>query len=179
MLIGGFGGRKMRWTRSAAVALVFCVAACSGKKEAPSGGSVGPGGRATPEPATAAGAAQALLPKAAEMGSFKFGSGLAVDGTASGEGRAFAQGETLHCTFILNNPPAGSAVKIVVVGLSDKRKVHEEQKNPAGPSNSMSFTLSDTRSWAPGDYRVEIQLLAGADSKGLGVFDFKIDPAKR
>ena len=164
----------MRWTRSGAVALALCVAACSGKKEAPSGGTVKTGGGATSEPATTA---EASPSNSTEIGSFRFGRSLGADGTATREGGPFAQGETLHVSFKLSNAPNGSAVKIFVSALSDKRSVHEEQKNPAGPTGPMSFSLPDTRSWPAGDYRVEIRLIAGTNSKGLGTFDFKITPA--
>jgi hypothetical protein len=167
----------MRFTASAALVLALSVAGCSGKKEASSGGDR-PGEGKTSRPSTEAAAAPTPGTKRVEATSFKFGRALAADGTATDEGGPFAQGETLYVTFKVINASPGVAFKIVVMGLDDKRKVHEEQKNPAGSTSTISFSLPDTRSWPAGNYRLEMQLIEGAEVQH-GTFDFKITPPKR
>ncbi len=162
----------MRWIFASAAALALCVAGCSGKKEAPSGGA----GKESSQPPTEA-SAQAPASKHVEATEFKFGRGLAPDGTVTGEGGPFSEGETLHVGFRVRNAPAGSAFKVVVSGLADKKKYYEEQKSPSEPNSIMSFTLPDTRSWPPGEYRLEMQLV-DAPEVLHGTFDFKIAPPK-
>ncbi len=163
----------MRSIFASALALAVCVAGCSGRKEAPAGGA---GKESSQPPAEAA--APTPGSKRVEATEFKFGRGLAPDGTVTGEGGPFSEGETLHVSFRVRNAPAGSAFKVAVTGLADKKKYYEEQKSPSEPNSTMSFTLPDTRSWPPGEYRLEMQL---ADAPELlhGTFDFKIAPAKK
>jgi hypothetical protein len=168
----------MRLTRTATLALALCVAGCSGKREAPSGGGQ-PREGLSQQTSSASVATPSPETKAVELAGFKFGRALGPDGTATGEGGPFAEGEPLHATYRVNNAPPGSNTKIVVTSLADKRKLHEDQKAPSGPQNAVAFTLPDTRTWSQGDYRLEMQLVEGDKTRTLGVFDFKLGPPKR
>jgi len=164
----------MRLAGSVAFALAFCVAGCSGKKETPSGGAEAQ----KPRPSTEAAAAPTPDTRRVDTTEFRFGRELAEDGTAKGEGGPFAQGEKLYVSFKVLRAPAGSAVKILVTGLTDTRKFYEEQKSAAAPGSTMSFSLPDTRSWPTGGYLLEMLFLDGADVQ-RGTFNFKIIPPKR
>lgn len=167
----------MRLTRWATLALAFCVAGCSGKRETPSGGGRQGDGHTQQTPSESL-ARPTPETKAVEISGFKFGRALGVDGTATGEGGPFAQGEPIHFTYRVNNAPAGSIAKIIVTSLVDKRKIHEDQKAPSGPQNAVAFALPDTRTWSQGDYRLEMQLVEEDKTRTLGVFDFKLGPPK-
>lgn len=164
----------MRWISPVTLALALCLASCSGKKETPSGGGEKQSAQPSAEAATAASPAS----KRVETTDFRFGRALGADGMVTGEGGPFTQGETLHVSFKVNRASAGSACKVTVTGVADKKTYFEEQKNPSGPTSVMAFSLPDTRSWPAGDYRLEMQLTDGTDVQ-RGTFDFKIVSPKK
>lgn len=85
------------------------------------------------------------------------GSELAPDGSmvAGKTGDDFAPGQPIHLTMEVGDAPPGSAVKIVWYGPNET-KIGEESKPVVAGEKYLSFTATDTASWAKGDYRAEV-----------------------
>lgn len=85
------------------------------------------------------------------------GSELGADGAmvAGKTGDDFAPGQAVHIAMAVGDAPADAAVKVVWYGPNDT-KVGEETKHVASGQKYLSFTASDTKSWAKGDYRAEV-----------------------
>ena len=85
------------------------------------------------------------------------GSELAPDGSmVTGKtGDDFAPGQPVHVTMEVGDAPPTSAVKVVWYGPNET-KIGEESKSVVAGQKYLSFTASDTASWAKGDYRAEV-----------------------
>ena len=85
------------------------------------------------------------------------GSELAPDGSmVTGKtGDDFAPGQTVYLTMEVGDAPPNSAVKVVWYGPNET-KIGEENKPVVAGQKYLSFTSSDTKAWAKGDYRAEV-----------------------
>jgi hypothetical protein len=85
------------------------------------------------------------------------GSELAPDGSmvAGRTGDDFAPGQPIHLTMEVGDAPPSSSVKVVWYGPNET-KIGEENKPVVSGQKYLSFTASDTSSWAKGDYRAEV-----------------------
>lgn len=85
------------------------------------------------------------------------GSELAADGSmAPGKtGDDFAPGQPVHVTMEVGDAPPASSVKVVWYGPNET-KIGEDTKPVVSGQKYLSFTASDTTSWAKGDYRAEV-----------------------
>ncbi|MDP9190755.1 MAG: hypothetical protein M3P06_03530 [Acidobacteriota bacterium] len=85
------------------------------------------------------------------------GSELAADGSmvAGKTGDDFAPGQPIHLTIETGDAPPSSVVKLVWYGPNET-KIGEENKPVVSGQKYLSFTASDTASWAKGDYRAEV-----------------------
>lgn len=85
------------------------------------------------------------------------GSELAPDGSmvVGKTGDDFAPGQPIHLTMEVGDAPPGSTVKIVWYGPNET-KIGEENKSVVAGEKYLSFTATDTASWAKGDYRAEV-----------------------
>lgn len=85
------------------------------------------------------------------------GSELAADGSmATGKtGDDFAPGQPIHLTMEVGDAPPNSSVKIIWYGPNES-KIGEDTKPVVSGQKYLSFTASDTTSWAKGDYRAEV-----------------------
>ena len=85
------------------------------------------------------------------------GSELAADGSmvAGKTGDDFAPGQPIHLTMEVGDAPPTSAVKVVWYGPNET-KIGEENKPVVAGQKYLSFTATDTASWAKGDYRAEV-----------------------
>lgn len=85
------------------------------------------------------------------------GSELAADGAmAAGKtGDDFAPGQPIHLSMEVGDAPPNSAVKVVWYGPNET-KIGEESKPVVAGQKYLSFTATDTASWAKGDYRAEV-----------------------
>ena len=70
-------------------------------------------------------------------------------------GDDFAPGEAIHLTMEVGDAPPNSTVKVVWYGPNET-KIGEENKPVVAGQKYLSFTASDTASWAKGDYRAEV-----------------------
>ncbi|HXG57451.1 MAG TPA: hypothetical protein VNL91_00315 [Thermoanaerobaculia bacterium] len=79
------------------------------------------------------------------------------DGTipAGHTGDDFKAGDPIHVAMKVKDAPAGAAVKVVWMGPNET-KIGEEQKDVPPGATSLTFTASNTRRWAKGDYRAEV-----------------------
>ena len=85
------------------------------------------------------------------------GSELAADGSmvAGKTGDDFAPGQPIHLTMEVGDAPPSSAVKVVWYGPNET-KIGEEDKPVVAGQKYLTFTATDTASWAKGDYRAEV-----------------------
>ena len=85
------------------------------------------------------------------------GSELAADDSmvAGKTGDDFAPGQPIHLTMEVGDAPPTSAVKVVWYGPNET-KIGEENKPVVAGQKYLSFTATDTASWAKGDYRAEV-----------------------
>jgi len=88
---------------------------------------------------------------------FSIGSEIAPDGTipAGKGGDDFAPGQAVYLSMEVNDAPPTTPVKVIWYGPNDT-KIGEESKQVTQGEKYLSFTASDTKSWAKGDYRAEI-----------------------
>jgi hypothetical protein len=70
-------------------------------------------------------------------------------------GDDFAPGQPIHVTMEVGDAPPNSAVKVVWYGPNET-KIGEENKPVVAGQKYLSFTTTDTASWAKGDYRAEV-----------------------
>lgn len=70
-------------------------------------------------------------------------------------GDDFAPGKTIHMAIETTDAPADAAVKVVWFGPGDAKLGEEDKKVEAG-KKYLHFHAPDTKSWAKGDYRVEV-----------------------
>jgi hypothetical protein len=103
------------------------------------------------------------------------GSGLNADGSIDASHREddFTPGQPVYVAMKVGDAPAGSAVKVTWYNdagnqkqdtaaagdaTTDKggTKVGEDTKTVAAGQTFMNFQAPDTKSWAKGDYRVEV-----------------------
>ena len=82
---------------------------------------------------------------------------LAADGsvTAGQGGDDFAPGQTVHLAMDVDDAPENTAIKVVWYGPNET-KINEETKNVTPNQKYMTFSASNTSSWAKGDYRAEV-----------------------
>ena len=85
------------------------------------------------------------------------GHDLAADGsvTAGQGGDDFAPGQTVHLAMDVDDAPENTAIKVVWYGPNET-KINEETKNVAPNQKYMTFSATNTSSWAKGDYRAEV-----------------------
>lgn len=82
---------------------------------------------------------------------------LAADGSmATGKGGDdFAPGDPIYLTMEVGDAPPSSTVKVVWYGPGET-KINEENKPVVSGQKYLSFNVTDTKSWAKGDYRAEV-----------------------
>lgn len=82
---------------------------------------------------------------------------VGADGTipTGKTGDDFAPGQPIHIAMKVADAPAGSAVKVAWFGPNET-KIGEEQKNVPTGAQTLTFSATDTKSWAKGDYRAEV-----------------------
>lgn len=85
------------------------------------------------------------------------GSELTPDGmmAAGKTGDDFAPGQAVHLSMEVGDAPPSSSVKVVWYGPNET-KIGEESKPVVSGQKYLSFSSSDTASWAKGDYRAEV-----------------------
>ena len=85
------------------------------------------------------------------------GHDLAADGsvTAGQGGDDFAPGQAIHVAMDVDDAPENTAVKLVWYGPNET-KINEETKNVAPNQKYLTFSATNTSSWARGDYRAEV-----------------------
>jgi hypothetical protein len=85
------------------------------------------------------------------------GSELAADGSMvpGKTGDDFASGQPVHLTMEVGDAPPNSSVKVVWYGPGET-KIAEDSKPVVAGQKYLSFSASDTKSWAKGDYRAEV-----------------------
>lgn len=85
------------------------------------------------------------------------GSEVGADGAipAGKTGDDFAAGQTIHLAVETTDAPAGSAVKVVWFGPGETT-IGEETKSVEAGKTYLNFSSPSTKSWAKGDYRVEL-----------------------
>jgi hypothetical protein len=85
------------------------------------------------------------------------GSELAPDGSmmAGKTGDDFTPGQPIHVTMEVGDAPPDSSVKVVWVGPNETQ-IGEESKPVVAGQKYLSFTATDTSSWAKGDYRADV-----------------------
>jgi hypothetical protein len=88
---------------------------------------------------------------------FTIGSELAADGSmvAGKTGDDFKPGQAVHLSMEVGDAPPASTVKVVWYGPGET-KIAEENKPVVAGQKYLSFTASNTRTWAKGDYRAEV-----------------------
>ena len=86
------------------------------------------------------------------------------------ERKDFAPGEPIFVAFEVGDVGAGSAVKAVWKDKDDLR-LHEEVKTVVAGTSHLSFAAPSTKSWAPGNFEVEIYL--GDEEGGSESFEIK------
>ena len=102
-----------------------------------------------------------------ELGSALGPNGDIADGSQRDD---FAAGEPIFVAFEVGDVGAGSAVKAVWKGPDDLR-LHEEIKTVVAGSTHLSFAAPSTKTWAPGNFEVEIYL--GDEEGGSESFEIK------
>lgn len=85
------------------------------------------------------------------------GSEVAPDGSiVTGKtGDDFAPGQKVHLSVETGDAPPNSTVKVVWYGPNET-KIGEENKTVTSGQKYLTFSSSDTASWAKGDYRAEV-----------------------
>lgn len=85
------------------------------------------------------------------------GSELGADGSMvpGRTGDDFTPGQPVHLTMEVGDAPPSSSVKVVWYGPNDS-KIGEENKPVVSGQKYLSFTATDTATWAMGDYRAEV-----------------------
>ncbi|MBK5260670.1 MAG: hypothetical protein JJE51_13860, partial [Thermoanaerobaculia bacterium] len=82
---------------------------------------------------------------------------LGADGAVpTGQGGDdFAPGQPIHIAMKVDDAPQNTAVKLVWYGPNET-KIGEESKNVAPGQKYLSFSTTNTKTWAKGDYRAEL-----------------------
>jgi hypothetical protein len=82
---------------------------------------------------------------------------LGADGSmvAGQGGDDFAPGQPVHVTMEVGDAPPNSSVKVVWYAPGET-KINEENKPVVSGQKYLSFSATDTASWAKGDYRAEV-----------------------
>ncbi len=70
-------------------------------------------------------------------------------------GDDFAPGQPIHISMKVDDAPQNTAVKLVWYGPNET-KIGEESKNVAPGQQYLTFSTTDTKTWAKGDYRAEL-----------------------
>lgn len=88
---------------------------------------------------------------------FTIGSELGADGSMvpAKTGDDFAPGQAIHIAMEVGDAPATSPVMVVWYGPNET-KIGEETKTVTAGQKYLTFTATDTKSWAKGDYRAEV-----------------------
>ena len=108
---------------------------------------------------------------------FRIGSAVDGDGIVTLETDAFRQGEGIHISFVVKNVPKDTPIRVAWRDAANQQ-IAEEQK-PLPSDGTVSFTLKDAATAAPGDYIVEFTRAEATASGGwapLGTKTFKIGP---
>lgn len=103
----------------------------------------------------------AVTPAAAQtwFADVTLGSELEPDGSIRPRmrGDVFVEAQPVHLSMRVVDAPPNSIVKVVLYG-PDERRIGDQSKPVVAGEKYISFSATDTQSWLPGRYRVEIRL---------------------
>ena len=101
-----------------------------------------------------------------ELGTEAGPDGALPVGAATNE---FKAGQSVVVSMEVSAAPANTLIKLVWLGPKDS-KIGEETKTTATGQKYVTFSRTDTKKWAKGDYRIEIWF----GDKNVGAQAFKI-----
>lgn len=144
----------MKLKLSAALLIALCLVAACGRDET----AEPPAAVTTAEqPGTTSPADVAPVVAQSWIDDVTIGHELAPDGSmVTGKGGDdFAPGQPIYVTMEVGDAPPNSAVKVVWYGPNET-KINEENKPVVSGQKYLSFSATDTASWAKGDYRADV-----------------------
>jgi hypothetical protein len=137
-----------------AAASILIGAGCRRHETSPPGTETARSSTAVAPPATIGGtgadAARAVL-----LDSVNLGRGLNPDGTVSTPGTVFRQGDPVFVSFRVAPISPGTELKLVWLGPRGTTNGQEQMVVPPA-ADVVNFRAKDTRTWLPGDHRLEI-----------------------
>jgi len=120
-------------------------------------------------------------PSGPHVAKFKIGPVVASGGIVTIETDSFRRGDPISISFEVRNPPPKSHAR-VVWSDSSKRKISEEQKQPASGTGAVSFQMKGAPDLGVGDYLVELFYGDPDPAPGkwtsLGTKSFRVGPKR-
>jgi hypothetical protein len=120
-------------------------------------------------------------PPGPHVAKFKIGAVVASGGIVTIETDSFRQGDPISISFEVKNPPPKSQAR-VVWSDSSKRKISEEQKQPASGTGAVSFQMKRAQDLEVGEYLVELFYGDSDPAPGkwtsLGTKSFRVGPKR-
>lgn len=120
----------------------------------------------TERPGSAAPSDITAMTAQVRISDLKVGPALGADGAVAENTDNFTAGDAVHASVAVGDAGAGSKVKAVWSGPNEQR-IFEEVLEVKQGAAFLVFRSPDTKTWAPGDYKVEIFLgdeLASSES---------------